>query len=564
MEAAAFSFPLSSGLGSDVCEMTIPSARLRPLTVGLASANPCWLSLMESEGLAWQPVSDAHGPDAPPELIIMPWETDTATRRLCSRLAAQGSTLISELRQPQTQPVSQTQSLHFPYHREDFSGLPRADLPEAVRVEHARCGQGTCYVLPFRLDRLWPSARVGKKVVVVDAEQDTRVWHRQAWVVKKNVRRVVMDVLRQAMFSRHLPVVHKWYWPGKNRSVFCLRADLDSGPHENLARYLDAVHPWARSASVFVCVGRCLDKADLIRKAAQAGLEVGSHTYSHMVFPDGLTNRRDATRAGRFLQAQGVEPAGLVAPAHFWHASMYAPLVAHGFRYASCFGLDHDNLPYYPVVKGRLQTILEIPSHCLGDFFPKFRIPLDGEAGRRFFDRLIAKKHAAAEPLHLYGHADMDGRLGAAPALVRFLCERALALPDVWTGHLADLASWWERRQKAVVHPWFDPARKRLVCETGATSAAMRDAPMLSVHLPDGSWRLVSIGACRPDGLDVYSVPARAPLQPPGATAVGEVTRSEEHPSLKDRVRARRVAFKRLAKAYVNIYLRQSEAGSTA
>jgi hypothetical protein len=529
--------------------------------VGLACAEPCWLSLLESEGLAVQPLSETPEAGAVPDVIVMPWKADARTRRRCGRLAAQGSTVVAELRRPAAEPFTHTKDWGFPYHREDFAGLDAPDAPEAVRIGQGRCRKGTWIVLPFRLDRLWTSSQVGKKYVVADAEHGTRLWHRQAWIVKKNVRRVVTEVLRQAFFDRGLPMVHKWYWPGRSRSVFCLRTDLDGGPRENLAAFIEALRPDAGSAAAFVCGERCRDKGDLIREADRAGLEIGSHTYCHMVFPEGVTNRRDAARAARFLRRFDVKPVGLAAPAHFWHPSMYPPLVAQGYEYASCFGLDHDNLPYYPVVEGRVHPMLEIPFHCLGDFFPKFGLPLDGEVARRFFRDLIAKKHAAGEPILLYGHADMDGRLGTVPGLVRFLCEQSLAMPDVWTGHLKDLAAWWKRRQAFTVRPRFDPELNRLVCEMRSEAGPGSEVPALSVHLPDGSWRLVDAKACQDGGADVTAVPPQRPLLRPAATAVGELVRSDERPTLKTRLRLRRVALKRLARAYAHAYLRHADSG---
>jgi len=539
------------------------SGSFHALSIGLASADPSWRSLLDSEGLPWQIVADkSSGPL--PEVIIVPWGADAATRRFCGRLAAQGSAIVTEQRRPEGVAAAGPQRRSFPYHRDDFSGLRSSDLPGAVHIEYGRCGAGEYYLLPFRLGEVWPSNRTGKRYVVVDPEREVRLWHRQAWVVKKNVRRVVVEVVRGAFFGRGLPVVHKWYWPGESRSVFCMRADLDGGSPQNLVRFLDAVRPFARSASLFVCARRYLDKGDLVRQAARDGLEVGNHTYSHMVFPDAVTNRVALARADRFLAALGIAPQGLAAPAYFWHPSMYPPLAARGYRYASCFGLDHDNVPYYPVVKGHTQSVLEVPFHCLGDLFPKFDIPLDGEASRRFFAGLIAKKHAAGEAINLYGHADMDGRLGSAPGLTRFLCEQALGLPNVWTGHLADLDAWWRRRQESELDPWFDTDRERLVCHTRPGGSAGRGDLMLSVHLPDGSWRLIGPDACSEPGVDVRGVRALAPLRQPEPADVGEVVHVEESSTLAGRLRNRRVALKRLARAYADVYCRRAAPGDSA
>ncbi|NIA11340.1 MAG: hypothetical protein GWP10_16840 [Nitrospiraceae bacterium] len=106
-------------------------------------------------------------------------------------------------------------------------------------------------------------------------------------------------------------------------------------------------------------------------------------------------------------------------------------LEEEGYQYSSCFGVNHDSIPYFPVVAKRLGSVLEIPYHCLGDRFPRFDIPLDSDTARQFFRKLIEKKHAAGEPMLLYGHPDIEGRMGTAPLLLRLILESALSHSDV-------------------------------------------------------------------------------------------------------------------------------------
>jgi len=290
-----------------------------------------------------------------------------------------------------------------------------------------------------------------------------------------------------------------------------------------------------------------------VQAARNEGVEIGNHLFSHYVFPEGATNRRNLLTGHRFLESMGLRPVGLVAPAHFWHRSLYAAMTSLGYRYASCFGLDHDHLPYYPVVRGRVGRVLEMPFHCIGDFLPKFGIPLHSETMRTYLARLISKKYAAGEPMNLYGHPDIPGRMGTAPSLVAFIRERALQHADVWTGQMQDLASWWQRRQAVRCRPALSADGRRLLCRLVENHPDPGGA-CLSVIGPDGSWRLIPISECQNDGADLSASERLPSLRPPGPTDVGELVHVAKSVTFRERLWDGRVRVKRMARKYFEIY----------
>ena len=64
-------------------------------------------------------------------------------------------------------------------------------------------------------------------------------------------------------------------------------------------------------------------RQDLIARARDLGIEIGSHNHWHIVFPDRRTNARSLMRAERLLTSLGCRPRGFVAPAYFWHPTLY-------------------------------------------------------------------------------------------------------------------------------------------------------------------------------------------------------------------------------------------------
>jgi peptidoglycan/xylan/chitin deacetylase (PgdA/CDA1 family) len=245
--------------------------------------------------------------------------------------------------------------------------------------------------------------------------------------------------------------IEKWYWPHGARSFFSFRADMDEGNEGSLLRFLDAMAPWHKSLSLFVCGKAYIGKERLLQKISELNVEVGNHTYTHYVFSSKDKNRINLELTERLLTLVAIDPKGYVGPASFFHKGMYGLLEEKGYEYTSSFGLSHDGFPFFPR-KNNSATyrMVEIPFHCLGDRFPKFGISLDSDTVRTFFEQLLEKKYHRCEPMFIYGHPDMPGRMGDHPDLVKCICEKALSFDDVSTGNMADIAAWWKRRHDTV------------------------------------------------------------------------------------------------------------------
>lgn len=532
---------------------------LRPLVIFLASKEPAWISLLESEGIAWEVLDYTKLAEVNHEVIVLPYRTPIQVRRACFDLSREGATVITEIHQPDIPATDQRESLSFAYHDEDFSGLKNKELPNAIRILSDNCGEGKYYQLPFKLADLWNSHYTDKKYLIVDPVKEIIVFERMAKIVKKNVRRVILEIIRRSFFDRQLPLVHKWYWPDNNRSVFCLRGDMDGGPKENFHQFLETVSPFSSCVSLFACAGTYYQKKDLIKKALDAGIEVQNHTFAHYVFPDKITNKLNLTKAEDLLAAAGTKTCGFVAPAYFWNPGIYSILENRGYQYSSCFGLDHDNMPYFPVVNKKLGKVLEIPFHCLGDFFPKFNIEMDGPITRQFFSELLAKKYAAGEPMYLYGHPDMHGRLGCVPELVRFIYQQVVSHSDVWTGQLHQLASWCRQRNNFSFKPYIDWNQRCLVCNPYSDSTYDNNPPMISIQMPNGDWYLTHPRQCQRPGFHLDSAKSLPPLKPPQATDVGEVIHVPDSPTVRSRMGYRKRELKRMIRKYREIYFTQHD-----
>jgi hypothetical protein len=522
------------------------------LTLRLALADPTWISLLDAEGVAWTDGANRSLAEDGPAVVIIPQNTPETKTRELRALVARGAAAICEPGVWPDQRLDQVQTSRMPYDNESFCGLESKEDSRAVEVEQGSLGRGMVFRLPFRLRDLWASRRRARRFIALG--NGNCIYEDMAAVVKKNVHRVIVEILKQAFFGQELPYVRKWFYPKEYRSVLCFRGDADGGPTDNLKTWLNAVHPFANAVSLFFCTSRYVHKQDLIAAAADTGIEVGSHNHWHIVFPDRVTNAISLTRAEKVLTAACYRPHGFVAPAYFWHPSLYRLLEERKYQYSSCFGISHDCLPYQPVVDGRIGQVVELPFHCLGDRFPRFDLPLDSPVTRQFFTRLIEKKYAAGEPLFLYGHPDVDGRMGTTPDLVRFILETALSHSDVLACQLANFTRWWRKRTQLRITTWYERASAKFTCDM--VSAQNRDVQdvRLYVEFPDGGTHLIDPKSCSVESQPVSADSRITPLKLPETQDVGEVVDRgpEPHRRMIDRRTVRR-----FLRAYREVYLRR-------
>jgi len=299
-----------------------------------------------------------------------------------------------------------------------------------------------------------------------------------------------------------LPLVQKWYWPRDTKSIFCFRADMDAGNEKIMQNYLNTVRPWAGSLSLFVHGSAYIGKENLLKKVADLGAEVGNHTFTHYVYSKPAHNRANIELTEQLLGKVGIRPKGFVGPASFWQPNMYDLLQEKGYQYTSSFGLDHDNFPYFPTRdEGGTYDLVEIPFHCLGDRFSKFDMEMGSPEVARFFDQLIEKKYHLCEPMFIYGHPDMPGRMGDRPELVKHICKKALSYDDVVTGNMADIAAWWRRRHVTSATIQYEKENNRVI----ATDYQGSPDVYWSIQVEEGCRYLVS-GQDIQDGVALNSL----------------------------------------------------------
>ena len=209
------------------------------------------------------------------------------------------------------------------------------------------------------------------------------------------------------------------------------------GPLVGVPRLLELLREYGLPATFFV-PGLTADRYPaVVERIAEAGHEVGHHSYSHLSAVDlsEQEERADFERALAALERVGVRPAGHRAA--MWEASWRTPgLVAeYGLRYDSSL-MDADT-PYRLRVGER--TIVELPPHWSLDdweqyaFLPRPDIGSVIESPAKVLELWRAELDAMRRHGCLFMltcHPFLSGRPSRVEAL-RALIEHALEAGDV-------------------------------------------------------------------------------------------------------------------------------------
>lgn len=529
---------------------TIDATEAVPMRILLAEEEPAWRSILDSEGLLFGFIQDLDKPPDRYRIAVVPGTASSESERQCRSVSDHGGCVIFENRHPSC-PFRRQGEYSLPMRESDLSLTSNED-DAMIRIEYGTIGKGSYFCIPVSVARLWSSTSVRRMYLNIGLDETNLVHHDLVRVVKKNLRRVIMSVLQRAFGSVGFPLVRKWYWPKGNRSVFAFRGDLDGGPREVLQKFVRTANPFLESVSLFVSGEKYETRIDEISELKDAGIEIGSHNYAHIVFPDRSSNMRNVQRIHRSLDGSGIHAKGHVVPASFWANSHYDALQSCGYRYFSAFGLDHDNLPYYPCVNGRSGAVVHIPYHCMGDFLPKFGMDLDSSTSLEVILATMTERYQAGTPMSFYGHPDVVGRIGDAPSLVEAIFAEAASKSDVWMCQLADLAAWWSVRDAIDwdLHYCIDTQSVRV-----ARNQTDESTCRLSVHLPDGSWGLLPAVAATQFYCKLQEVTTLPPLREPQFGDIGEIVHhAEARPSWRTWARKCKRETKRLLKKYMLLY----------
>jgi peptidoglycan/xylan/chitin deacetylase (PgdA/CDA1 family) len=313
----------------------------------------------------------------------------------------------------------------------------------AKAILATKAGRGFCILLPFEVTRALTSVASGTKQFPADTPRFP--YETVARVSRGEVRRLVANCLRLLLDRKDLPYVHLASVPGRAPSTFAFRVDTDFGPRRDLEAVAKLADRVGMKFSWFVNVGAHKAHLELFAELARQGHDVQLHCQRHTVHPDYKRNL-DNFRQGRDAMADaGIVPVGVVAPFGEWNPNLNRAFERLGFEYSSEFCLAYDDLPFRPVVEGRLSKVLQVPVHpiCLGRLVAA-RANVAQMAA--YFRSVIDLQVARQEPCLLYDHPERIAQFSDLLAdVLEYGKERCGSVTT-----MTEFARWWQHRERFV------------------------------------------------------------------------------------------------------------------
>lgn len=301
-------------------------------------------------------------------------------------------------------------------------------------------GKGKIIALPFDFDAGLLNTSAKPKFFY--SSISSLPYEKVAEVSKGELRKLVVNCLRRLLFEQGCYYTHLWYYPSGFDSVFTFRVDTDFSPFCEIERVFELAEENNLSFTWFV--NTRAQARDLAKFVAwqESGQDIQLHCYEHNVFRDYGRNYANLRRGKRVLDEVGIKVIGFAGPFGEWNENLAMGLEALDFKYSSEFCLSYDDLPFYPIVKGKKSKVLQIPIHpiCVGRLL---EANFDFNQIFVYFRQYIDSQKQRCEPIMIYDHPH---RICQMLQLFDTLFRRVKSMKNIWLTNFTQFMEWWGKR----------------------------------------------------------------------------------------------------------------------
>jgi len=170
--------------------------------------------------------------------------------------------------------------------------------------------------------------------------------------------------------------------------------------------------------------------------------EISLHCYRHKIFNNLTKNNLNLSKGISILNKIGFKELGFASPFGIWNNEISRSINKFGFKYSSEFGLDYDNLPFFPYTKkNSFSTVLQIPIHpiCVGSL-KNSRHSFDEM--KKYFHNLILDHSLNNLPIFVYDHPKQYDE-----KILTWLFNKINEL-NLSSLTLFDYSKWWKKKSK--------------------------------------------------------------------------------------------------------------------
>ncbi len=424
------------------------------LDIGLMRLDPGWRLLLRQIGCSFHEIDwDRTTPESSAVFILNAHVDARHANRLEELLAAGAAVLDASNFLLRTLPSRNFTARYYdaliPTSDEPtFHDVRIVDLHRLIHTYHAAQHVGnTVFMgnfhkghfvhLPFDIGRLMLDERRERKRFYSPSGRypDELV----AAVSKGELRKIVVRSLRWLFERRGLPSVFLERTPDLHHVPFCFRIDSDYGSESQIRAMRRVARRHGIHPTWFVHAEPQQKFLGCYREFADDGDEIGIHAWRHRTFRDYVENSANINAADAALRSVGIAARSFASPTGRWSPGLDRALNEFGFDYSSEFGLDYDDLPFYPCTGGRFSNVLQLPIHPIS-IGTMIRAHMTPSQMIDYYRAVIDEKIAHHEPVLLYGHPG-HGHLDVLDAVFAYVNSRNLMKTT-----MGEFAAWWKHR----------------------------------------------------------------------------------------------------------------------
>ena len=233
--------------------------------------------------------------------------------------------------------------------------------------------------------------------------------------------------------------------PTDGKTIFSFRVDADEISSEDFSEYINIFSKYNDFITVFLCCSEFEKKKDLVLKLKDSGVDIQSHGYYHHVYNDYANNLNNLMKANEFLGSFGIKTEGFAGPMGKYNDALGKALMAIGYKYSSEFSFDYINFPHFPIVKGSVSKVIQLPIFpiCPEILFSK---GLKVEEVFEYYLEVMKRLKKKNIPIILYAHTDV--KYPEVKKLISFLLKVVYEDDDLVKMNMTEYASWYFSAEK--------------------------------------------------------------------------------------------------------------------
>ena len=425
------------------------------IKIGLCVPNPGWEIILSQEGLCFEKIEQESVSDFNEYALVIPNNEFVKNKKqlLAKYLAGDGLVIVDRdtfptlldigyLRKNVSYRITKENSLFSQVGLVDFYtkfSIPKCNsllsLDTDLDINEYSQKKGNVVILPFSINELiLEQGSIRKRFYIDRKELPSEVVSK---VSKGKIREIVFHIVQKCFLKFDIPFVQKWYYPSENENALIFRIDTDFCSSEDAKNLYSICKKYNIRATWFVDTNDKKMLSEVYPSFTQH--EIALHCERHKVYDSYKENCDNILCAQEKLKQYDLNTKGFAAPFGEWNETLGKALEDLNFEYSSEFGLDYDDLPFYPYFDDHFSSVMQIPIHPISIGRLR-RAHFTDQEMIRYYKSIIDFKCSRNMPVILYHHPHHK-KLNVWEDIFAYIQTK-----NPWNPTMHEFTKWWSTK----------------------------------------------------------------------------------------------------------------------